>query len=76
MKAMALRIAVAAGVLSAVALSASAKTTIAPPDSAEWCAIYRNGSENCNIGSQMQCTSAVSGLGGFCRMSFYVKERR
>ena len=75
MKRMALRVAIAAGVMSVAAFgAASAMTTTAAPKSTEWCAIYRTGNESCNFYTQEQCTANVSGLGGFCRMSYYPAE--
>jgi uncharacterized membrane protein len=72
MKRMHLRIAVAAGLMSAAAVGmASAMTTPAAPASTEWCAVYRTGSENCYFTTEKQCLDNVSGLGGFCRMSYY-----
>ena len=77
MKRMALRIAIVAGVMSAAALgAASAMTSASAPKNTEWCAIYRTGSENCSFTSQTQCNDTVSGLGGFCRMSFYPAEQK
>ena len=75
MKRMALRVAIATGVMSAAALGAApAMTTTAAPKNTEWCANYRTGSESCNFYTQEQCTANVSGLGGFCRMSHYPAE--
>jgi hypothetical protein len=76
MKRLQWRIAIAAGAMSAAALGAASAMAPAAPKNTEWCAIYRNGSENCTFTSQMQCTDSVSGLGGFCRMSYYVTGRR
>ena len=75
MKRMALRVVIAVGVMSAAVLgAASAMTTTAAPKNTEWCAIYRTGSESCNYSTQEQCIANVSGLGGFCRMSYYPVE--
>ena len=76
MKRLQWRIAIAASLMSAAALGAASAMTSAAPKNTEWCAIYRNGSENCTFTSQMQCSNSVSGLGGFCRMSFYTTDRR
>lgn len=75
MKALQVRIAITAGLMSAAALgAASAMTMGSAPKNTEWCAVYRTGSENCSFTSQEQCNNTVSGLGGFCRMSFYPSE--
>ena len=72
-----LQIALTAGVISAAAMgAASAMTTTTAPKNTEWCAVYRTGSDNCYFASEAQCAANVSGLGGFCRMSFYPAEQK
>ena len=72
MRRMAIKVGMAAGLMSAAVLAAiSAATVTATAMSAEWCAVYRSGSENCGFYTQAQCSANVSGIGGFCRMSQY-----
>ena len=78
MKSMALRLAIAAGVTLVASLSAASAATT-PHQSTRisaWCAVTNLGSENCGFSTQAQCQSAVSGLGGFCRMTASVTEQR
>ena len=75
MKQMALRVVIVAGLMSA-AVAAPAKTTNAAPKNTEWCAIYRYGGENCYFATEAQCAASVSGLGGFCRPSYYPTEQK
>jgi uncharacterized protein DUF3551 len=46
------------------------------PAHAEWCAVYRNGGNNCGFQSFQQCMASVSGLGGFCNASPYSSSQR
>jgi peptidoglycan hydrolase-like protein with peptidoglycan-binding domain len=32
-----------------------------------WCALYRNGSQNCGFSSLQQCRATISGIGGSCQ---------
>ena len=75
MKRMGLRFAIVAGVLATTGLGvASAREST--PTNTDWCAIYRTGSESCNYRTQDQCIANVSGVGGFCRMSYYSAEAK
>jgi tetratricopeptide (TPR) repeat protein len=38
---------------------------------APWCALYRNGSQNCGFYTNEQCRAAVSGDGGSCRQNLF-----
>jgi hypothetical protein len=77
MKALHFRIVLAAALMSAAVIGAASAMTKPPaPQSTEWCAIYRGGSENCHFTSESQCAASVSGIGGFCRMSYYPSARR
>ena len=55
---------------AAVAMAVSSPPANAAVNGAEWCAVYRGGSENCGFYNQAQCVANVSGTGGFCRMIF------
>ena len=71
MKGMVLRLAIATGLTVAAGLSAAsaAPTPHQSTRVSAWCAVTSLGSENCGFSTQAQCQSAVSGLGGFCRMT-------
>ncbi len=40
-------------------------------DAAAWCALYRNGSQNCGFYTHEQCRATVSGDGGFCNRNAF-----
>ncbi len=62
-------------VATAGGLSSTAATAIHGSGKlAEWCAVTNLGTENCQFSTQAQCASAISGVGGFCRMSGYGTE--
>jgi hypothetical protein len=46
------------------------------PAHAEWCAVYRNGGNNCGFATFQQCMAAVSGVGGLCNTSQYSRPEK
>jgi uncharacterized membrane protein len=66
---MIVRTLLAAGALSGMYLAAAPAVTPAAAMEYAWCAVHRNGSENCGFVSEAQCNNTVSGIGGFCRQS-------
>jgi Protein of unknown function (DUF3551) len=43
---------------------------------ADWCAVYRNGGNNCGFQTFQQCMATVSGVGGFCNVSPYSSSQK
>ncbi len=43
---------------------------------ADWCAVYRNGGNNCGFQTFQQCMATVSGVGGFCNASPYSSSQK
>ena len=41
-----------------------------------WCAVYRNGGNNCGFHTHEQCMAAVSGIGGFCNRNPFAEPER
>ena len=58
----------AAAVLFACTVSASAPAQAEPAFNYPWCAHYmmQNGPKNCGFTTLAQCWQTVSGIGGFC----------
>ena len=62
-----------AATLAGVSTSGAAQarpqsTSQSTSQSKYWCAAYHCGGENCGFSSYAQCSAAVSGAGGFCRV--------
>jgi len=60
-------------------LIASAGLSLVAPAAAKepaWCAVYRNGGNNCGFHTHEQCMAAVSGIGGFCNRNPFAEPER
>jgi uncharacterized protein DUF3551/tetratricopeptide repeat protein len=56
-----------------MALVLNGPTTAKEP---AWCAVYRNGSNNCGFHTHEQCMAALSGMGGFCNRNPFAEPEK
>ena len=66
-------------ILALCSLAVAAIFVPAAPAAAKepaWCAVYRNGGNNCGFHTHEQCMAAVSGIGGFCNRNPFAEPER
>ena len=66
-----MRLLITTAVLACVASVPAAAPASAQTTAAHYCAYYNDGSINCGFDSFDACATAVSGVGGVCRLSTF-----